>query len=486
MEVKSVVLKIGFDFYFDETPLFVEIANELISTDKVIISGVCGGKRWENILRIPDIKTYNLADYLRENWDKITIDYSTLEEIENIYPKASMPGLWGFILADRYIGDNKYEYVLKMLIGHIRFFEEYFEKEKPDVFIGPGAASLFHLVIFSVTQRYHIPFLNLLPTRIPNERFVVIRNPKDSWEKVEKCYQQLQKKGLTRQEREMAENFLVNFREEKTVPGYMKLTWQSTGFRIEFIKEFCHRLYNYYFKGVGREFYDYRNRNPFYYAFRNSYKIVWTKLLTLLNIFEQTVADERFIFFPLHLQPEATTLILAPYYVDQIALIENIAKSLPLTHKLYVKEHISCLGRRPFSYYRRIMALPNVRLISPYASSHTLINQADVMIVITSTVGWEAILYEKPVIVFGDVFYNASGLVYKINNLEDLSHIIKEAINNFQPNRERLLQYLIAIFNGTYEGVFNVPLHDKTVMSKENIKKLAKGILIDIMEQKCY
>ena len=57
-----------------------------------------------------------------------------------------------------------------------------------------------------------------------------------------------------------------------------------------------------------------------------------------------------YVYVPLHFQPEMTTLVLAPFCVDQIAVIENVAKTLPIDHRLYVKEHKASLGRRPFGY----------------------------------------------------------------------------------------------------------------------------------------
>ena len=51
------------------------------------------------------------------------------------------------------------------------------------------------------------------------------------------------------------------------------------------------------------------------------------------------IPDTPFIFFPLHLEPERTLLMKAPFYTNQLSLIENIAKSIPIGYKLLVKEH---------------------------------------------------------------------------------------------------------------------------------------------------
>ena len=44
---------------------------------------------------------------------------------------------------------------------------------------------------------------------------------------------------------------------------------------------------------------------------------------------------------------------------------------------------------------RRLHTRPNVRLVAPHTSSHELIRRAEAIAVISSTVGLEALLYEK-------------------------------------------------------------------------------------------
>ena len=46
-----------------------------------------------------------------------------------------------------------------------------------------------------------------------------------------------------------------------------------------------------------------------------------------------------FIFFPLHLEQEMSLLIQAPFYTNQLEIIKNLVKSLPIGYELYVKEH---------------------------------------------------------------------------------------------------------------------------------------------------
>ena len=44
----------------------------------------------------------------------------------------------------------------------------------------------------------------------------------------------------------------------------------------------------------------------------------------------------------------------SPYYLNQIALIENISKSIPINTTLLVKEHKGMLGHRDLGYYKEL------------------------------------------------------------------------------------------------------------------------------------
>jgi hypothetical protein len=199
--------------------------------------------------------------------------------------------------------------------------------------------------------------------------------------------------------------------------------------------------------------------------------------------FEQPVAGEKFVLFPLHLQPESTTLILAPYCVDQIALVENIARAMPIDHRLYVKEHGVSRGRRPLGYYARLRAIRNVRLITPDCDTHDLINKASASCVINSTVGWESILYEKPVITLGDVSYNSFDLVEHVTAHQDLPAALNRAIYHHRPDRDRVVAYVAANIAGTYDADinFNPGWATNPTLNPANIARLAEAVHTELV-----
>ena len=144
------------------------------------------------------------------------------------------------------------------------------------------------------------------------------------------------------------------------------------------------------------------------------------------------IPNENFIYFPLQVSPEATTLFQAPYFSDQIALIKNIAKSLPIGYFLYVKEHPvqGIKYWRPIEFYKEIIDLPNAKLIHPFLDSKELISKCSLVTAITGTGGFEALFFKKPVLLFSNTFYDCVSMVHKFTNFSELPSQIKNIIES--------------------------------------------------------
>lgn len=110
--------------------------------------------------------------------------------------------------------------------------------------------------------------------------------------------------------------------------------------------------------------------------------------------------------------------------------IKNIAFSLPFGYKLYVKEHPSAVGSKSNSFYKEIRKVPNVVLISPQESAESLIGKSQGVILLTSTMGLEAVLSGKLVYTLGDPFYVYHPMCRNINSFKELKKKIEEDLNN--------------------------------------------------------
>jgi hypothetical protein len=186
-----------------------------------------------------------------------------------------------------------------------------------------------------------------------------------------------------------------------------------------------------------------KNHNLNYYTYfgRGKFKVIVTTIwLNLLEKYrfsylenhslkELNISDPL-IFFPLHVDPEGSLLLGAPFFTNQLEVIKHISKSIPINYTLIVKEHplMNTRGWRKTSFYKEIINLPNVKLISTLVSTHDIIKKVKLVITISSTTGLEALFYGKPSIVFVDSMYDEIPSVIKLEKFGDLSLKIKEAL----------------------------------------------------------
>jgi capsule polysaccharide export protein KpsC/LpsZ len=159
-----------------------------------------------------------------------------------------------------------------------------------------------------------------------------------------------------------------------------------------------------------------------------------------------------------------------PHCVDQASLIEQIADSLPHGYDLVLKEHPMSIGRNTLSLLRRLRRIPNVRLVEPYTSSHDLVQRAEAVAVISSTVGLEALMHGKPVLTLGQPFYSGYGVTLDVDSFREIRTKVPELLE-FRPDRERTLRFLHAAMRRCYEGA--PVLVDS---SDENARKLARSL----------
>lgn len=125
------------------------------------------------------------------------------------------------------------------------------------------------------------------------------------------------------------------------------------------------------------------------------------KLLKRLSVPLKSLRGTRFLYFPLHTEPETSLQMLSPEYFYQLSCIAALARDLPAGVKLAVKETFAATGRRPTDFYQQIAEFKNVVWIDMMELGLEVVHAADAVATITGTGGFEAAVLGKPVITFG-------------------------------------------------------------------------------------
>ncbi|WP_141246907.1 capsular polysaccharide export protein, LipB/KpsS family [Halomonas salipaludis] len=135
---------------------------------------------------------------------------------------------------------------------------------------------------------------------------------------------------------------------------------------------------------------------------------------------EKKLPARPFVYFPLHMQPEASSCPLGGMYSDQLRAIRVLSEALPSGWTLMVKEHpVQDLTRRPLGWYREILKNQNVELASLDLSSADLQRECRAVATLTGTAAWEAWLWRKPAIVMGHILFQEAPGIYKVRSLKD-------------------------------------------------------------------
>lgn len=169
------------------------------------------------------------------------------------------------------------------------------------------------------------------------------------------------------------------------------------------------------------------------------------------RFYSEPVPGRKFVYFPLHVTDDFKVKRMTPHCVDQASLLEQVADWLPQGYDVVVKEHPRDVGRNDLGFLRRVSSRPNVHLVPPTIGSHDLIQRAEACVVIGSTVGIEALLYDKPVLTLGQPWYSGFGLTVDVDSFRLLPEAIGEVLA-FRPDHERMLRFLSAAWARCYPG----------------------------------
>lgn len=164
---------------------------------------------------------------------------------------------------------------------------------------------------------------------------------------------------------------------------------------------------------------------------------------------------EKYVYFPLQFQPEASIDVIAPYFSNQIETARLIAMSLPDDYTLVVKEHPAMVGFRPPSYLEKIARTPNVKLIDYRIPSETILKNADLVISPNSTTLAEAAFYNKSAIQLGNLGTTlALPNVIRHTDVTTLSAAIKTALKRDLHTSEyekRLENFVAAVYDTGFD-----------------------------------
>lgn len=465
---QNIVVWLDFDGY---SYLNFGILIELAKLNKFNFIGIVTQKHNMNFFENQKIITFKKIFYYPDCY--INKKNYNLENLKK-YEKKFGLNLWMDIFSERsfykYWTDFhkfKKEEIYSIIENSILFFINVLDEYKPKFILTQQVGeNISNLLLYQIAKNLDFKILMPVPVHIHN-KVVISDNPTGNEISIE--FKKLVK-NFTNSLKNYDENFLKNQRLDEMVKIQLEFThvkrslFQKCYYYIKRLSNNPEPIY----KNIGKT-----KSNLIKYRFQKFFKIRSRKKFVDNNALKH-IKNEKFLYFPLQTEPEAKILITNPFYTDQITIIENIAKSIPIDYILYVKEHPAQKSKlwRPIKDYKKIISIPNVRFIHPDFNARELISKACGLITVLGSTGFEGLFYKKPIFLFGNDHYKDLSNVTKINSFPELHEKIKNTLENFEFNNKEMNVLMKSIENQTisihYFSILKDGLTISSIQQSEN------------------
>ncbi len=394
------------------------------------------------------------SDYLRKHFDD-------QPDEEGFSKKFGDINIWESYYPDFERNELYYRYNYKgadfhkrLLIALYRFFDEVITRNNIKATVYENVSNSFAFAAYNVGKLYHVEFFGLVMSRLPM-RFELFEGKNISSDSYIREYHNFLSGEIDEATHVEADMYVKNFQQVVHITdpfSHPSISFSERYLNRKRVNNFRIKLRSLKWWLRGESKYAYQLQTPLFQSFGNFLKFIKRKIrIGLVDRHYSDIVDtDKFFLYPLHLHPESTTSVQAPHYINELDVIQNLAINLPFGYYLYVKDHPSNVGNNGAAFYKRVGKIPNVKLISFREDSKQLIPRSKGVITLTSTVGFEALVLNKPVIVLGEVFYEKHPLCYKASNYTDVWKFSKLIDKQAVP-RSSAIATAYAFFKITYK-----------------------------------
>jgi Capsule polysaccharide biosynthesis protein len=356
------------------------------------------------------------------------------EEVARIEAAYEIPHIRDVYRTDWTCDGKPESWCIERTVSHFRALEEVFDRVRPDVLVPEVGNETIRVASHLIGLERGVPVLFLFHTIFPNPLRLYVDTmhapivPPDEL------------RELTTEEVLEVEDFRRSFIERaRPIRDYRRVPIEMR--RVRLFADHLRRRH-----GIDRD---------------NEYLRPWRLLRTnaterlragAARPFYGTAPKRRpYVYFPLHVTDDYKIKKIIPHCYDQASIVEQIADALPAGYDLVLKEHPMSIGRNSVRLLRRLRKRANVHLVSPFTNTHDLIRGSEAVAVISSTVGLEALLYDKPVLTLGEPFYSGYGITLDLRSFAEIREGVP-ALLRFRPDPEQIRRFLHAAMHRCYPG----------------------------------
>lgn len=449
----------------------------------------------------------SLQDELKEinkivNEDTIEVDYEYLAKFESkLKGNRTLNNLIALDYIITQFGHSRTyvnrpknkEITYKTLELCLKKADTFFEKIKPDLVFTYGNNHIIKNIFYEISLFNNTPMLALDTCRV-NNRYILLDN---LWigtsEYIKKEMQRLKdEKNSCEEANAYIENMIKNNVQAYNFEGSYDLqndkkynfTYQLKPVLRSFIslpRATLNDFLDSRKRGVKNNYYSpISPLNVFLYNLRAVFRI--KKYFSSKDL-NNECPSSPYVFVPLHMIPE-NNIFTDPELIDELELIRQVSRSVPVHFKVVIKANPSMLVRfadtHPSSFYEKMNELPNVVVVSPKLKSMPIISKAKALVTISGTGLLEAAILGIPAFSFGHPEFSAIDGVVPFEK-----ELFKKALKDpsIVNNREQKY-YIQAVLNNSVDLEFSkyYMASKEVAESKEYSEKFTKKVVNLILD----
>lgn len=183
------------------------------------------------------------------------------------------------------------------------------------------------------------------------------------------------------------------------------------------------------------------------------------------------------VLYPLHDERDFQVAVRERHALPQEDFLLYVSSVLEPGMRLLVKPHPQHFADHHPILWRRLRRRPNVAFLPAQLPASEAIKDADVVLTLASSLGFEALQAGKPVVCYGTPFYSRRGLTGDVADVRDIAAALAAAVGTV-PDLSRVADLVGRMETQSWPGRFT-PLD----LEAENLVLLAAA-LRDAMEQR--
>jgi hypothetical protein len=191
----------------------------------------------------------------------------------------------------------------------------------------------------------------------------------------------------------------------------------------------------------------------------------------------ETNGESPYMLYALHRQPESSIDVWAPFFANQFAVVEWLARGLPATHRLLVKLHKSDSDNYSPAQLSRFESIPGVRLVAPFVDSRPLVEGASVVAAVHGTIAMEASLLGKPVVLLSRSRLEAMPSVRRLDRVEELPDLIRTQLRRSSPSRDEILSGFMEVLRPYRPACYNDWSREPSEFEVDNLVQLFQSLV---------